>query len=83
MSMQDLLLNQCLLFQKTHGIIIPSFYHMTPLGRPLKTISGRYQHWYPASTFDKKIAQELIDIELAKKVAIYLSGDPSGKWCSS
>lgn len=63
---------------ETHGIIIPSFYHMTPLGRPLKTISGRYQHWYPASTFDKKIAQELIDIELAKKVAIYLSGDPSG-----
>lgn len=63
---------------ETHGIIVTSFYHMVPVGKPLKTISGKYQHWYPASTFDTKIAQEIIDIELAKKIAIYLSGDPSG-----
>ena len=63
---------------ETHGIIITSFYHMTPIDSPLKTVSARYQHWYPPAIFTDKIAQALIDIELAKKIAISLLGDPSG-----
>ena len=63
---------------ETHGIIFTSFYHMTEIDRPLTTISGKYRPWYPASTFDDKRAVPLIDIELAKKIAIGLMGDPSG-----
>lgn len=63
---------------ETHGIIFTSFYHMTEIDRPLTTISAKYKHWYPASTFDDKKAVPLIDIELAKKIAIGLMGDPSG-----
>lgn len=63
---------------ETHGIIFTSFYHMTEIDRPLKTISARYRSWYPACTFDDKKAIPLIDIELGKKVAINLLGDPSG-----
>ena len=63
---------------ETHGILITSFYHMTEIDRPLTTISAKYKHWYPASTFDTKKASPLIDIELAKKVAIGLLGDVSG-----
>ena len=63
---------------ETHGIIFTSFYHMTEIDRRLTSISAKYRHWYPASTFDDKIALPLIDIELAKKIAIGLMGDPSG-----
>jgi hypothetical protein len=63
---------------ETHGVIFTSFYHMTEIDRLLTTISGKYTPWYPASTFDDKRAVPLIDIELAKKTAIYLMGDPSG-----
>lgn len=63
---------------ETHGIIFTSFYHLTEMDRPLRTISAKYSHWYPACTFDDKMAVPLIDIELAKKTAINLMGDPSG-----
>lgn len=63
---------------ETHGIIITSFYHMVPSDFPLKTISGKYQHWYPPATFTEKRSQSSIDLELAKKVVISLLGDPSG-----
>jgi hypothetical protein len=63
---------------ETHGIIFTSLYHMTEIDRPLTTISAKYKHWYPACTFDDKRAVPLIDIELAKKIAISLLGDPSG-----
>lgn len=63
---------------ETHGIIVTSFYHMKPRDTRLMSISGRYQHWYPASVWDTKAAIETIDLELAKKTAIYLLGDHSG-----
>lgn len=63
---------------ETHGIIVTSFYHMTGIDRPLTTVSGKYKHWYPACTFSKKKAISRIDLELAKKTAIVLLGDPSG-----
>jgi hypothetical protein len=63
---------------ETHGIIFTSFYHMTEIDRSLTTISAKYKHWYPSCTFDDKKAVPLIDIELAKKIAISLLGDPSG-----
>ena len=63
---------------ETHGIIIGSFYHMTRRGARLKTVSAHYQNWYPAPVFTNKKATSQIDIELIKRTAIYLLGDPSG-----
>lgn len=63
---------------ENHGIQICSFYHMTKFGNKIGTISGKYKNWYPAATFHDKTANATIDIEMAKKLAIYLLGDPSG-----
>ena len=62
---------------ETHGIIIISFYHMTRLGKKAETISAKYKMWYPTDLFVKKIATEDIDLELCKKIALYLLGDKS------
>lgn len=62
----------------THGIICTSFYHLTPLGQRAKTYATRYRNWYPSTLFSKKKATGDIDLELAKKTAIYLLGDKSG-----
>jgi hypothetical protein len=62
---------------ETHGIIIVSFYHMTPLGKKASTISAKYKMWYPTALFTKKIATPDIDLELCKKIALYLLGDRS------
>ncbi len=61
-----------------HGLQVTSFYHLKPIGQKLSTISALYQHWYPTSMFANKLAESSIDIELAKKIAICLLGDPSG-----
>ena len=68
---------------ETHGIICTSFYHLTKLGTPLKTISSKHASWYPAYIFDKSsgqkpLAQSCIDTELSKRTIIYLLGDKSG-----
>ncbi len=63
---------------KTHGIKIISFYHLQRRGAPLKTVSAAYQHWYPTSVFRDKCATSFIDIEMSKRLAAYLLGDPSG-----
>lgn len=63
---------------ETHGIQITSFYHLTRKGRKIKTISGKYSNWYPQSVFNDKQAINLIDIEMSKKIAIWLLGDKSG-----
>lgn len=62
---------------ETHGIIITSFYHMTGLWKKVNTISARYKMWYPTNLFVKKIATQDIDLELCKKIALYLLGDKS------
>lgn len=62
---------------ETHGIIIISFYHMTALGKKVNTVSARYKMWYPTNLFVKKIATQDIDLELCKKIALYLLGDRS------
>jgi hypothetical protein len=62
---------------ETHGIIIISFYHMTELGKKAGTISAKYKMWYPTDLFVNKIATQDIDLELCKKVALYLLGDKS------
>lgn len=62
---------------ETHGIILTSFYHMTHLDQKAKTISARYKMWYPTTLFQKKIATQDIDLELSKKIALYLLGDRS------
>lgn len=62
---------------ETHGIIITSFYHMTKLGTKAKTISAKYKMWYPTTLFTEKIATPDVDLELTKKIAIYLLGDKS------
>lgn len=63
---------------ENHGMICVSFYHMTKLDAKLDTVSGRYANFYPASIFSEKQAISLIDIELAKRTAVYLLGDKSG-----
>lgn len=63
---------------ETHGIQVASFYHLTPVGQKITTINAQYKNWYPAFLFKEKRATPAIDIELAKKIAIYLLGDPSG-----
>jgi len=62
---------------ETHGIIITSFYHMTHLDSRAKTISAKYKMWYPTALFLKKITTQDIDLELSKKIALYLLGDRS------
>ena len=62
---------------ETHGIIVISFYHMTHLDKKADTISARYKMWYPTNLFLKKIATQDIDLELCKKIALYLLGDRS------
>lgn len=63
---------------ETHGIQICSFYHLSRLNRPVGTISAKYSNWYPTKLFSDKIATAEIDIELSKRIAIYLLGDESG-----
>jgi len=60
-----------------HGIICTTFYHMAKLNNKAKTVSAKYKMWYPASLFTNKIATGDIDLELAKKIALYLLGDKS------
>jgi hypothetical protein len=66
-----------LVVPETHGIIITSFYHMTQLDKKANTISARYKTWYPTKLFTEKIATPDIDLELCKKIALYLLGDKS------
>jgi hypothetical protein len=63
---------------ETHGIICSSYYHMTPISKRAKTVSTRFKNWYPARLFKNKAATQDIDLELIKKIAIYLLGDISG-----
>ncbi len=66
-----------LVVPETHGIIITSFYHMSQLDKKANTISARYKTWYPTKLFTEKIATPDIDLELCKKIALYLLGDKS------
>lgn len=63
---------------ETHGIILGSFYHLRPLNAKLKTVSAKYQQWYPNEIFTNKQAISAIDLELCKRTAAYLLGDRSG-----
>lgn len=67
-----------LVVPETHGIILSSFYHLTPLEGAVKTISAKYKHWYPNALFVDKKALPMIDLELSKRTIVTLLGDPSG-----
>lgn len=62
---------------ETHGIVVISFYHMSKLWGKATTISAKYKMWYPTHLFSKKKATADIDLDLIKKIAIYLLGDRS------
>ena len=66
------------LVPETHGLVVLSFYHLTSLGGPLTTISGRYRPWYPDAVFANKRATPGIDLALVQRTAVTLLGDPSG-----
>jgi len=66
-----------LVVPETHGIIVINFYHMTTLGKKVATVSAKYKMWYPTNLFMNKIATPDIDLELCKKIALYLLGDKS------
>jgi hypothetical protein len=70
--------NSIFVIPENHGILCMSFYHMTELDSPLKTVSARFSSFYPADLFTHKKASSDIDIDLAKRTAIYLLGDRSG-----
>lgn len=61
-----------------HGIQVVSFYHLTPKGRRIHTVSGRYINWYPTQIVKAKTAAPVTDLECAKRIAAYLLGDASG-----
>lgn len=63
---------------ETHGIILTSFYHLTPREGTVKTISAKYKHWYPNALFVDKKAEPMVDLELCKRTIATLLGDPSG-----
>jgi hypothetical protein len=67
-----------LVVPETHGIILSSFYHLTPREGRVKTISAQYKHWYPNALFVDKKAEPLVDLELCKRTVATLLGDPSG-----
>lgn len=62
---------------ETHGIIVVNFYHMSILNKKAETISAKYKMWYPTTLFLEKKATCDIDLELSKKIALYLLGDKS------
>jgi len=61
-----------------HGLVVLSFYHLTSLGGPLTTISGKYRPWYPDAVFADKRATPGLDLTLVQRTAIGLLGDASG-----
>jgi serine/threonine protein kinase len=61
-----------------HGITCISFYHLTPINNKLTTASAQYIDLYPYKVLVDKRATIDIDIELAKRTAVILLGDPSG-----
>ena len=63
---------------ETHGIQVATFYHLAPAGTRVSTLSGRYKNWYPPVLFEDKLARPATDLELSKKIAMALLGDPSG-----
>lgn len=63
---------------ENHGMTCISFYHLTKLSGPVKTVSAKYKNFYPPQLFTHKKADSNIDIELSKKTAVYLLGDKSG-----
>jgi hypothetical protein len=65
-----------------HSAKIMTFYHLTPYGNKIKTISGRWSTFYPGDVTSKKISRPGMDVTLAKKTAIYLLGDKSGSGVS-
>ena len=72
-------IESCLIEPSTHGISVISFYHTTPIGGRLRTVSSKYKRFYPPTTFTSKIATTAIDISLAKGMACTLLGDSSGR----
>ena len=66
------------LLPETHGICVTGFYHVTPLGKRVNTVSAAWRHWYPDDIFRTKTATEHADLEMVKRVGAYLLGDGSG-----
>ena len=60
------------------GIVCLTFYHLRHKNSMLRTLSGRYAHWYPPDVFKEKRALPSIDLSLLQKTALYVLGDLSG-----
>lgn len=70
--------NHVFVIPETHGIAVTGFYHLTPTGKRLNTISAAWKHWYPDDIFQTKTASEYADLEMVKRIGAYLLGDQSG-----
>lgn len=74
-----LTVESALIEPNSHGLNVITFYHTTPIGAKLKTVSAKYKRFYPAKTFVDKKATTAIDIALVKGMACTLLGDSSGR----
>lgn len=74
-----LTIESALIEPNSHGLNVISFYHTTPIGAKLNTISAKYKRFYPSKMFVDKIATTSIDIALVKGMACTLLGDDSGR----
>jgi hypothetical protein len=63
---------------ENHGLQVASFYHMQFLNERMNTCSGRYINWYPTYLFLDNTATSRIDLEMIKKIAVFLLGEESG-----
>lgn len=70
--------NSTLICPESHGIQIISFYHTVKNTDKLRSLNGQMKRWYPAFVFDTKRPDSSIDLELCKRFACSLLGDPSG-----
>lgn len=73
-----LTLDSVFIMPELHGIIVPTFYHLTRIEQKLNTVSGKYKNFYPGEAFTNKKAIPKIDLEMCTRIAIYLLGDKSG-----
>lgn len=70
--------SQVMLVPETHGISVAGFYHTSDVNDKVSTISAAYRHWYPGQLLRDKKASENADLEMVKRLGVYLLGDRSG-----
>lgn len=68
---------------ETHGLVVGPMYHLTPFNQRSPTGTAAFKHWYPGRLLkgDPTSGPD-IDVCMAKRLACYLQGDPTGNGTS-